>query len=554
MSLRPLHLLMLIAAVSADAEEVFTGTINPGAEPVTFATFGDFGDRNSILPPAQVASMVKGWDVDFILAAGDLNYGSTLPGSPDWDARIGVRYGDWIVGRTDNRYPLQTAAVQRFFPVVGNHDTSVGGLGGGDVRGYVDYFVRNAPGGADRLPTGSGIHDDEVTYYDFTKGNVHFIMADSDRGRVDPVFAEEQNTWIANALRSSTSRWKFVVMHHPAWSSDGFHGNQTWMQGEHLAMADAVFAGHAHVYERIETAGTTFFTCGMGGRGFYPFRTTNLHPDSEFRFNSAHGAIRVTCTDTGALMEFVSNNDGAFGANGGVVTDSTIRGNYVPINNEGIHEIEVIAGQEVTSNISGDGVPFQLDVRDPDGTTIVERPFVAAVSGRYQFRISAGEGVSGSYDLAVDLSPDSPTTPVEVWRAQCFGFDAVSETAGDFEDPDRDGKMNLMEYALGTDPDVPNGGEDADALPRFFNDTTFFVLPLSEGLRDDITYSIEVSESLDAPEWTVVSTRAAESGTWMGSAPVVVSPKEGRAVDLRIAEVNSPSFRARRFYRLKVSR
>ena len=530
--------------------EVYTGTLNPGEEPVSFGLVGDFGDVNVVLAPARVALMVKGWDIDLFIGAGDLNYGSTEPGSKDWDSRIGIRYGDWIVGRADRRYPLQTATVQRFFPVVGNHDTSVGGLGGGDVKGYVDYFVKN-PGFPDRLPTGSGLHDDDVTYYDFIKGNVHFIMADSDKGRGDIEFAESQNEWIRDVLRSSTSRWKFVVMHHPAWSSDGTHGNQTWMQGEHLAMADAVFAGHAHLYERIETGGTTFFTCGTGGRTFYPFQASP-HPDSRFRFNTSHGAMRVTCTSDGSLMEFLSINDGASGANGGTVTDSITKGNYVPIKNTGEHPIELIAGQQVTLSVSGDGFVPELQIVAPDESTVPSGDFLVSQSGLYRFLLSS-PGAAGDYSLSVTPDPESPESALEVWKAQHFGFVSASDTSGDSADPDEDGVPNLFEYAIGTDPNVPDQIEASANSPRFFRDTTFFSLKLAAGLRSDITYIIEAAGDLQG-EWTTISQKTASNGLWAGTAPVIVSPVEGRAVELRIAGSRSTASKERRFYRLRAER
>ncbi len=559
-SLRLACLAALVVTAPAGAQ-VFTGTLSPGSEPVAFATFGDCGDRNSILPPARVASMVKGWDIDFILASGDLNYGLTAVGHPDWDARIGVRYGDLIPGRADGRYPLQTASEARFFPVVGNHDTSVGGLGGGDVRGYVDYFVRNAPGHPERLPTGSGVHDDEVTYYDFTRGNVHFIMADSDRGRVDLAFAAAQNAWIANTLSTSTARWKFVVMHHPAYSSDGIHGSQGWMRGEHLAMADAVFAGHAHVYERIETAGTMFFTCGLGGRTFYPFRSV-VHPDSRFRFNTAHGALRVTCTESGALFEFLSTDDGAGGANGGKIEDSVTLGDYTPINNVGAHEIELIAGQQVTvvtgvvPNGGGFGFVTATEVRDPGGQVVAAGSaikFTAAVSGRHVVEVRSTTHLGGAYEVSVTTDPGSPPAGIELWRAQHFGFASVPEDSGDFADPDGDGCPNVGEYGLGTDPTAYDAHPGGPVSPRFLNDTTFFVLPLREGIRDDLDYTIEAAATLPGG-WSPVSVRLAADRTWTGTAPVVVSPGNGRVVALRVAEVNSPSTRPARFYRLRVTR
>jgi hypothetical protein len=73
---------------------------------------------------------------------------------------------------------------------------------------------------------------------------------------VQPMTEAERNqpAWLDNALRSSTARWKFVVAHHPLWSSSGSKFEQARVLRELLlpAMcryADAYIVGHEHTLE-----------------------------------------------------------------------------------------------------------------------------------------------------------------------------------------------------------------------------------------------------------------------------------------------------------------
>ncbi len=554
----------------ADGEPVMevSGTLTgPGVEPVVFAVFGDCGPVLTSPNPELVGAMVKGWEPDFIVAAGDLNYGFTALGNVDWDERVGLRYGEFILGREDHKYSRQTSPRQRFFPVVGNHDTSVGGLGGGSVHGYVDYFVRNAPGYPDRLPTGSGAHTGEVSYYEFDWGeDIHFVMADSDRGRVDPDFAVAQNEWIGRALENSTARWNFVVFHHPAWSSDRVHGSQQWMQGPHLAMADAVFAAHAHVYERLEVDGTPFFTCGLGGRSIYGLAAEPL-PETRFRFNQTNGALRVKVSDGGVLCEFMSIGDGALGMNGGVRVDAHVIGDYVPVNRVDEHAVAVVAGQElvVEGAVAGE-LKGVVEWVAPGGEVVAEAVVDAAVgggavalthraeeSGEFVLRVRAtGEG-PGDYTLSVWQTPDLPEDPVEVWRAQWFGFDSDAGISGDFADPDGDGQVNLIECAVGSDPNRANGGPP-QRVDRY-SDASIGTFQLWHGMRAGLVYAVLVANRPDAEQWSVVGVRGA-GGQWGGNSLMTEQPaQDGRGVWLRAAVSQGARQGARALYfRLLVQR
>lgn len=73
---------------------------------------------------------------------------------------------------------------------------------------------------------------------------------------VEPLTDDERNmpAWLDNALRTSTAKWKFVVAHHPIWSSSGSKFEQARVLRELIlpAMcryADGYIVGHDHTLE-----------------------------------------------------------------------------------------------------------------------------------------------------------------------------------------------------------------------------------------------------------------------------------------------------------------
>ena len=68
--------------------------------------------------------------------------------------------------------------------------------------------------------------------------------------------------------------------------------------------ADAVMAGHDHLYERFEAGNVPYFTVGLGGSSIYDFVTAL--PETRMQYNADYGALRVTADRTGMTFEFVN--------------------------------------------------------------------------------------------------------------------------------------------------------------------------------------------------------------------------------------------------------
>jgi hypothetical protein len=253
-----------------------TSTATPEPLEVRFAVIGDYGMDNSA--EAEVAALILDWQPDIVITTGDNNYPS---GAADTiDTNIGKYFHGFIFPYLGT-YGSE-ADQNRFFPSLGNHDWYTEG-----AQPYLDYF--SLPG--------------NERYYDFTWGPVHFFVIDSDEHEAEGINAgSAQAAWLKQALASSISVWNIVYMHYPPYSS-GAHGSTDWMQWPYAAWgADALLAGHDHLYERLLVDGIPYFTNGAGGGGLYNFGEPL--PESKFRYNANYGAMLVTASETELLFEF----------------------------------------------------------------------------------------------------------------------------------------------------------------------------------------------------------------------------------------------------------
>jgi tartrate-resistant acid phosphatase type 5 len=262
-----------------------TVTQTPGptatiATPIVFAAIGDYGTGDQA--EADVANLVLSWNPQFIITLGDNNYPS---GAADHiDLAVGQFFHSYI-------YPYaghygDGAVISRFFPSLGNHDLMTD-----NGQPYYDYFT--LPG--------------NERYYDFTWGAVHLFALDNIESEPDGVgVSSKQADWLKSGLSASTSTWNIVYMHYPPYSS-GLHGSTDWARWPYQEWgADAVLAGHDHVYERLEEDGLPYFVNGLGGGGIYYY--VNILESSLVRYNADYGAMRIEVTDSSLKFEFISRS------------------------------------------------------------------------------------------------------------------------------------------------------------------------------------------------------------------------------------------------------
>lgn len=121
------------------------------------------------------------------------------------------------------------------------------------------------------------------------------------------------------------------------------------------------------------------------------------------------------------------------------------------------------------------------------------------------------------------------------WQGMQWPGIVTNEVIGELADPDRDGLVNLTEWALGLDPKKP----DPAPLRMSFDGTEWGFDYSIEASRQGLTYVVEVSDDLSPTSWTTQGMKLArvQSG----------SPEKWRAT------CDAPA-RDHRFFRLRLSK
>lgn len=210
-------------------------------------------------------------DVDFILHAGDL---VESPSAHYWEHWF--RSFDSLLLRA----PL--------LPVLGNHERNHGS--------YYDHF---------ELPPGGGRRDKQ--WWVFRWGDAVIVGLDTNVKQAAQIMAQQE--W-ANIHLSGPEIYKFVIFHHPVFSSDAYHGSGYSYDVIYHPIfvehgVDIVFTGHAHNYERIERDGVTYLVVGGGGavpRALAPERVEG----SVDAWEGHNFYVRVDASSAGIRVEAVS--------------------------------------------------------------------------------------------------------------------------------------------------------------------------------------------------------------------------------------------------------
>lgn len=125
--------------------------------------------------------------------------------------------------------------------------------------------------------------------------------------------------------------------------------------------------------------------------------------------------------------------------------------------------------------------------------------------GAHILRFSASDGQIHTFD---DLSVIISLAPHQQWRLDNFGTTANSGDAADDADPDRDGIMNFLEYALGGDP----AQGDPGILPDIgFNPAGTRLSLTFLRARADVDYMVIGSDNLTT--WSVITSNPGSVGS-----------------------------------------
>ena len=282
---QPLHA-QIAAALIAGALWLGMTAGSLSAQPVVLGVIGDFGaaveGAASASNELAVASLVKRWNPDFVLALGDNNYPNGAAATID--ANIGQFYHEFIhpyLGAYGNG-----ATSNRFFPCLGNHDWVQNG------QPSLDYFA--LPG--------------NERYYRHRAGPVEFFALNSNADIDGTSPTSTQGVWLRTALTNSTARWKLVFFHHPPYSADAAVAGNAYMRWPFAAWgATLVMAGHEHYYARIQTNGIAYFINGLGGDDIHGMGSPG--PGVVSRYNGDFGAMRMEATESNLVSHFITRSN-----------------------------------------------------------------------------------------------------------------------------------------------------------------------------------------------------------------------------------------------------
>ena len=310
---------MLAACASDGSRAPVTqlGGEQVGSALVKFAIIGDYGqgpDKQGFDAERQVADMVAGWGVDFVVTVGDNNYGGYQHqplGAASYNQFVCDYYGQWVPSSSGSSCTFNPAGLPasdpgtRFFPTPGNHDWSGKGTGtppncslsGTQYSAYASFFPWAGKAGLNpqsasgtdlyysfSYPWGSG--EPLIQFYSF---NANCDLTDSGScASYGPSHGcsvngdcaaqyQAQKAAIQATQRQSKANWSLVYLHQTPYSLGGDEAcaevaNLNFQSalydnanGQGLA---AIVAGHSHNYQRIQLNSAPqvpFLVNGAGG-------------------------------------------------------------------------------------------------------------------------------------------------------------------------------------------------------------------------------------------------------------------------------------------------
>lgn len=292
------------------------------------------------------------------------------------------------------------------------------------------------------------------------------------------------------------------------------------------------------------SASTTFgrhsqsFVAGMN----YQFRLSVLRV--------ADGKLRVTFTVNGGSLHAYgcqgeldstidafdsfailsnSSNGSTFTVDNFVVTHTAAPATVAPTILTQPQSASVNPGESVTFSADATGTPvptFQwrkggVAIEGATGASYTIAAAAAGDAGDYDV-VATNSAGSATSNVAV-LTVASPLSALQTWRVTYFGAPEATGDAADLADPDADGLVNLVEYALGFDPKEA----DVAALPATASADGQWVFNYTRPVdRSDLTYTVQVSTNLQS--WTTVAQEQAavvgDTATWRAVYPQTGNP------------------------------
>jgi hypothetical protein len=157
----------------------------------------------------------------------------------------------------------------------------------------------------------------------------------------------------------------------------------------------------------------------------------------------------------------------------------------------------------VSGNLNLSGAKFALNTVTPVGGTYTIATYSGTLTGTFTPTPALPEGASLDYATPGEIKLILPAAG---------GYDAWAidnnVTEGPNGDDDKDGISNLVEYALGLNPQV---GDPAPGT--FVGNVLTFTKGSEAKTAGDVTYTIQTSTSLEVGSWTTAIVATPEADT-----------------------------------------
>jgi len=278
---------------------------DPAGQSLNFAVIGDWG-RHGRTDQMQVATQMgiacQNAAASFIVSVGDNFYetGVTSTTDPQFQKSF------------ENVYTAQSLQAP-WHVILGNHDYCA------NCDAQLEYAKShprwNMPARyySQVHPIGGFIANTakaprvEIFYIDTSP----FIVAYKQHHLIAPNIAN-QNTaqqlqWLEQALAASNAQWKFVMGHHPIYSSGIAHGDQPEIIEHILPLlqkykVNAYFAGHDHDLEHLKVGNLDLIISGAGSEN-RPVKTPGTSPFSR----AVSGFMMTSVTAKAVQFQFIDN-------------------------------------------------------------------------------------------------------------------------------------------------------------------------------------------------------------------------------------------------------
>jgi uncharacterized repeat protein (TIGR03803 family) len=247
-----------------------------------------------------------------------------------------------------------------------------------------------------------------------------------------------------------------------------------------------------------------------------------------------------------SVAEFGSTNAGAPAGELHACEDGSLCGIATtggPANAGAVFRYNPGSGIEILATFTGTSGSTPGSATADNGAGLVFTGGLVTAADGSLYGTAAGGGPDGGGVLFRIVD----TSPLGLWKTTHFG----TSIAPDTEDPDSDSLPNLVEYALGSDPNAANAAP-AIGLGTFPGGKSLSLLVPRDPVKSDVTLIIEASSTL-APPWTTLATSvqgAAFSGIGYVSGETPGSSLKSVLVRDTATTLSAP----RRFMRLRVTR